>query len=201
MWLNNIIFEDRVIENERLELGARDALYYLGPNLTLRHCNLVLKVPTKRLLLPGARLIDCTIEVKQELKNLRWEDVFLKGCRFTGALTGCDFGRWPDASQEAGIEDCDFTQARLDGCRFIGCDASTLRFPAWPYFTLLDPVRRLEELRAVPWPGQVGILVKILSHSPPETAAVTFSATSFGKQFGASEAEIQAALARLDGVK
>ena len=55
MWLNTVSFHDRQLEHQRLELAARDALYYLGPNLTLRHCTLVLGVPTKRLLIdvPG----------------------------------------------------------------------------------------------------------------------------------------------------
>jgi hypothetical protein len=201
MWLDTIIFDNKQIENEQIKLAAKDGLYYLGPNLTLRNCNLILRVPTKRLLIPGARLIDCTIEVKTELKNFRWFKAFLKGCRFKGRLTGCDFGRWPDSPEEGGIEDCDFSAAQLDGCRFIGCDASTLKFPPWPYFTLLDPVRRLEELRKVPWPGQVGALVEILADSPLETSAVTISATTFGETWGASEAEIRAALEHLDGVK
>jgi hypothetical protein len=201
MWLTNVIFEDRVIENERLELSDKDALYFLGQNLTLRHCTLVLRVPAQRLHVNRVKLIDCTIEVKKELKNFRWCHAFLKGCKFTGRLTGCDFGQWPDSPEEGGIEGCDFSAAQLQGCRFIGCDVSTLRFPSWPCFTILDPVRRLDELSKVPWPGQVGILVKTLSASPPETAAVTISATVFGKRFGASEDDIKAALKKLDGVK
>src|SRR3954447_19110198 len=120
MWLTNVTFEDRVIENERLELGGDDALYFLGNNLTLRHCTLVLRVPAQRLHVNQARIIDSTIEVKKELKNFRWCSALLKGCKFTGHLTGCDFGRWPDSLEEGGIEDCDFSAAQLQGCRFIG---------------------------------------------------------------------------------
>jgi hypothetical protein len=65
----------------------------------------------------------------------------------------------------------------------------------------LDPVRRLAELSKVPWPGQVGILVKTLSASPLETAAVTLSAAVLGERFGASEDDIKAALENLNGVK
>lgn len=201
MWLTNVTYEDRVIENERLELGGEDTLYFLGRNLTIRHCALVLRVPAQRLHITQARIIDSTIEVKKELKNFRWCSAFLKGCKITGRLTGCDFGRWPDSAEDGGIEGCDFSATQLQGCRFIGCDASTLQFPPWPCFTILDPVRRLDELSKVPWPGQTGILVKTLSASPLETAAVTLSATVLGKRFGASEEEIKAALKGLDGVK
>ncbi len=62
-------------------------------------------------------------------------------------MLGCDFGTWPGYTLEGAlgeVEDCDFTEARLDLCRFLGCDTRTLRFPQWPGFTILDPVGRAE---------------------------------------------------------
>lgn len=201
MWLNTVSFDEREFEDERLELGARDALYSLGPNLTLRRCTLVLNVPTKRLLVPGARLIDCAIEVKQRLKGLSWENAFLRGCRFTGGFNGCDFGRWPDNPGTGGIEACDFSSASLHGCRFIGCDASTLRFPSWPCFTLLEPIQNLGRLSALAWPGELHLLVKSLARNPDSLAAVTYSATDLAKEFEVSETDIRATLERLGSVK
>lgn len=198
-----IQFSDREIEGERLELTSKTDIYYLGHHLTLRRCNLVIKVPTQALVIARTQRIDCTIEVKRELENFRWEKVILKGCRFTGTMSGNDFGRWPTAEHPelGGIEDCDFTGAHLDGCRFLGCDASTLRFPAWPCFTLLDPVRRIDELAAIQWPGQLGLIVRTLSKSPLSTVAVTFSAPRLAREFGTTEDAIRAALEHLDGVK
>ena len=75
----------------------KDSLYFLGPNLTLRNCTVILKVPSRRLHILGARFIDCAIEVKQELKNHQdWIRTSLEGCRFKGRLSGCDFGHWPE---------------------------------------------------------------------------------------------------------
>ncbi|WP_343073369.1 hypothetical protein [Pyxidicoccus fallax] len=92
-----IQFSDQEIEGERLELNSKTELYYLGHHLTLRRCNLVIKVPTRGLVISRTQLIDCTIDVKRELINFRWETVILKGCRFTGTMSGNDFGRWPYA--------------------------------------------------------------------------------------------------------
>jgi hypothetical protein len=78
--------KNREIENEQFEFKTGD-IVFLGPNLTLRNCTLVLKVAARDLILISPRLIDCTIHVKKELKNLRWYDAFLKGCRFTGLST------------------------------------------------------------------------------------------------------------------
>jgi hypothetical protein len=195
-----IQFRDMELENERLELNSKTEHYYLGHHLTLRSCTLVIGVPASALTIARTRLIDCTIEVKKGLKHFSWDGVFLKGCRFAGVLTGCDFGRWPD-SEDGGIEDCDFTGARLEGCRFVGCDANTLRFPTWPCFTILAPARRSRELAALQWPGQLGIVVSTFSKYPIPTAAVTFSAVKLAREFGATEDEIRAVLERLSDVK
>jgi len=198
-----IQFCDREITGERLLLDSKTELYYLGHNLTLRNCTLVVKVPARALVISHTRLIDCSIELKQELKGFRWHSVSLKGCRFTGALKGCEFGRWPDeADAEFGdIEDCDFSGARLEACRFLLCDARTLKFPSWPCFTLLDPVRHKHELLAAQWPGTVHIAVKSFLESPLETAAVTYSATALARRSDTTEDAIRAVLEKLDGVK
>ncbi|NMO17903.1 hypothetical protein HPC49_16085 [Pyxidicoccus fallax] len=198
-----ITFSDREIEDERLELNRRSELHYLGPNLTLRRCQLVIDVPRSALTIDGARLIDCTIDVKTALAEFRWEKARLKGCRFTGLMIGNDFGRWPTAQHPelGGIEDCDFTDASLDGCRFFGCDVSTLRFPSWPCFTVFDPVPRSRELTALPWPGPVGAVFKAIARSPPSLSAVTLSASRLAWETGTSENALYGVLAQLDGVK
>lgn len=205
MWLNNVILEDRLIERERLDLSAKDANYYLGPSLTLRHCTLALRVPARQLHLAGPKLLDCVLEVKRELTNLPWYTAFLKGCRFIGRLKGNDFGHLPDPvlphRDAGGIEDCDFTAAQLDGCRFVGCDVRTLRLPRWPCFTILEPQRRSVELNACAWPGEVGFLVKGFSMYPQTTAAVTFSAHALAKDWRTTEDEIKAMLTKIDGVQ
>jgi hypothetical protein len=204
-WLGNIVFEGREIENERLELTDKQANYILGPNLTLRNCTLVLKVSARRLSLKQPRFIDCTFEVKQELKNYQsWVAASLKGCRFKGPLTGCDFGHWPEYMslpwyQHGSIEDCDFTEARLQGCRIMGCDPATLRFPKWPCFTIIDPIGRSRELNSVQWPGTFGsVTVEGLSTQPPSTTAVTLYAPAMAKRFDTTPEELRAVIEKFD---
>lgn len=198
MWLDNVIFENKVLDDERLELGDKNAQYHLGPNLTLRSCTLVLRVSAKRLLPRGMTLIDCTVELKREVKNFAWYEVNLKGCRFTGRLFGCDFGNYPDyvfpLRDVGGIENCDFTTAHLHACRFVGCDASTLRFPRWPYFTILEPYRRWREFADILWPREIRTWFTSAEYDPETTAAVTFSAAELAKQAGVSDERIRALL-------
>ncbi|WNG43031.1 hypothetical protein F0U60_02185 [Archangium minus] len=204
-WLENVIFKNQEIENERLELTDKNSLYFLSTGLTLRHCTIVLKVPASRLIIKQARFIDCTFEVKQELKNHQcWVSAYLKGCRFKGRLTGCDFGHWPEYGsdpwyQHGSIEDCDFSEARMDACRIMGSDPSTLRFPKWPCFTILDPIGRAPELRSVKWPGLVGdVIVDDLHTHPPQTRALTYYAPVLAERLEASLEEIRAVIEKFD---
>jgi hypothetical protein len=203
-WLGNIIINDKEMENERLELTDKDAHYFLGPNLTLRNCIVVLKVPASRLLINQARFINCTFEVKQELKNhQQWIGASLEGCRFKGRLSGCDFGHWPSypggAWEHAAIEDCDFTEARLDGCRFMGCDPASLRFPKWPCFTFLDPIRRASELHSARWPALFDeMVIKDLHTQPAPTKALALFAPAEAKRFDTTPEALKAVIEKLD---
>jgi hypothetical protein len=204
-WLENVIFKNQEIENERLELTDKNSLYFLSTGLTLRNCTVVLKVPASRLVIKQATFIDCTFEVKQELKNHQsWVSATLKGCRFKGRLTGCDFGYWPEYGsdpwyQHGSIEDCDFSEARLDGCRIMGCDPATICFPKWPCFTFLDPIGRASELRGVKWPGRFGSVVVDEFHTqPPRTTALTEHALTLAKQLDANPEELRAVIEKFD---
>jgi hypothetical protein len=190
-WLENVVFKEKELESARLELTEKGSLYYLGPHLTLRSCTLITKVPGRNLLIRApTRFINCTFEVKQQLTNFQdWIRTSLQGCRFKGRFSGNDFGYWPEYGSQpeyqfGAIEDCDFSEAQLDACRFMGCDVRTLRFPRWPCFTFLEPLRHLDELRSIQWPGDFGdIIVEDLHESLPEsTKALTFHAPSVARR-------------------
>ncbi|OJH36617.1 hypothetical protein [Cystobacter ferrugineus] len=203
MLFTKVFYENRQIENEHLELTDKGSLYFVGPNLTLTNCTLVLKVPARNLQFEGVRFVNCTFDVKQELKNHQsWVFASLKGCRFKGRLSGCDFGTWPgysEGSEFGFIEDCDFSEARLNGCRIMGCDPETLRFPKWPCFTLLEPIRRAPELRGVPWPGRFGrIVIEHLHTQPAPTRALTYHAPSIAKELDTTEEELRAVIEKFD---
>jgi hypothetical protein len=202
-WLENVLIEDKEISNERLELTDKNSLYFLGPNLSLRNCTVILKVSARNLIIVGARFVDCTFEVKQELKNhQQWVKASLKGCRFKGRLTGCDFGHWLDYGtgwEHGAIEDCDFTEARLDGCRIMGSDPATIRFPKWPCFTILDPIGRARELNSVQWPGGFRpIIVEGQYRDPPCTRAVTLYAPTLAKRRETTEEAFRAVIEQFD---
>ena len=203
MFFTKVFHEEKELSNERLDLTDKGSLYFLGDNLTLRECSLVLKVPARNLFTRGVRFIDCTFEVKQELKNYQqWVTTSLAGCRFKGRLSGCDFGHWPgysDGWEYGSIEDCDFTAATLDGCRFMGCEPTTLKFPRWPCFTILEPLRVASVLRNVEWPGSFGeVTVADLHTQPVSTRALTLYAPAMARRHETTPEELRAAIERFD---
>ena len=205
--LGNIILESKELINDRVEVTHKSAHYFLGPNLTLRDCTIVLQVSARRLFIDSARFIGCTFEVKQELKNYQgWVAASLKGCRFKGRLSGCDFGYWPKVSNlpeglHGFIEDCDFTEARMDGCRIMGCDPRTLRLPKWPCFTILDPIERAAELCRAPWPEHFGaVVIEDLRTQPAGTRAMIDHAPTLAKRFGTTPEALKPILDTFDCV-
>lgn len=189
---------DKEIGNEQIELKG-DGVCYLGPNLTLKQCRLTLRLNSRDLIIAGAKLIGCSIEVKKALVNLPWYGAYLKDCKLSGTFTGCDFGQ-PELGSQGWIEGCDLAEARLEGCRFMACDVTTLRLPSWPCFTVLEPFKRSEELKTYSWPGEMKFVVNSFSRYPPSTSAVTFSAKALAKQFKTTEEDIQAALKKVERV-
>jgi len=198
MYPKNVIIEERTLEGERLELGDKNLRYYLGPNLIMRRCTLVLRVPSDLLHLAGPRFIECAIEVKRQLKDVSWWTANLKGCRLTGRFFSCDFGHFPNSKafyEDVGwIEGCDFTAAHLHACRFTGCDVDTLKLPRWPYFTLLEPHRRCREYASMLWPREIRPWFTGYEQFHEATAAMTFSATALAKEAGVGEDRIRALL-------
>lgn len=198
--MSQINLEDTELTQERLEFGP-DVVCFLGPRLTLRGCTLVLGMTARNLIIPQARFIDCTFILKKELRSFRWQFAHLIGCKFTGRFRGNDFGSWPDTPTEGSIEGCDFSAARLDECRFLGCDTNTLKFPSWPCFTILAPHARHRELSKLPWPGDIGrIDVKLFAEDPATTMAMTYSAPELAKRSGTTPEAIKAVLETMDGV-
>jgi hypothetical protein len=106
-----------------------------------------------------------------------------------------------DGWEHGAIENCDFSEARLDACRFHGCDMSTLRLPRWPCFTFLDPIGRSREFNHVKWPELFGaVIVENIHDQPPSTVALTYHAPSVAKRLETTAEELRAVIEKLEGI-
>ncbi|MFY0529445.1 hypothetical protein ACN28I_41880 [Archangium gephyra] len=85
-------------------------------------------------------------------------------------------------------------------------DPRSLRFPKWPCFTLLDPIRRADELRNLKWPDGFGSsLISLLDQSPEKrykhprsTMALSYYAPAEAKRLAITEEVFKAAIGKCD---
>lgn len=191
---------DQAVEQATLVLTDHE-LNMLGPNLTVSKCDVSLRLDSKSLMVFNVTFVDCDIAAKRKLNNFLWHSASIQRCRFHGRFVGNDFGRRTSGYGEyGGINQCDFSDAILEGCRFFDCDVTTIVFPKWPCFTLLDPYSddNLVQMASFDWPSHLGTWMRSYTSfpAPTGTAAITECATQLTR-FGVSEEEIKTAVTRL----
>jgi hypothetical protein len=199
-------FRNVHIKNEHIVLGDRPIVQFLGPNAVFEDSRIDIDVSARGFSILFTRFLNCTIHFKRQLNNFPFKGAYFERCRIKGRLSGCDFGRRDDETHfstyfpEAGIVDTDLSAARLDACRFLNCDLSTLRLPLWPCFTFCDPEQVQAQALQLPWPGRTRIIPELWNEQPSKTVALTYDARRVCKQYGVTEAELKAVLAQLPGV-
>lgn len=154
-------------------------------------------------------IVRCTVKdsdviaVKNQTTDRFLQARFLN-CRFHGVFSGIDFGH-TDRSQlgeDFGcIENCDFTDAILDGCRFFNVDPSTLRFPAWPHVVLHDFSRRVQDVAAADWPGRLGHYMQICADQPESVKVSVIHVPSMAKLVACTEEQVRLAFETFGLVK
>lgn len=117
-YLNNRIIEKQTLEDVELVFTDKE-INYLGPELTLKRCRLILRTTSRCLhIVNNVQVIECHIEVKKKLANFQsWLAATVTGCTFTGNLIGHSFGHWPEYGvycENGRIENSDFSDAVLD---------------------------------------------------------------------------------------
>jgi hypothetical protein len=164
---------------------------------------LKLAQPKKAGRLVMSTLRDCLVDA---VKPQRDRDFFLArfvNCRFHGVFSGIDFGRGhrPELHEDFGtVEDCDFTEATLDGCRFVHVDVSTLKFPQHDHAVLLEPYKRAADVGAVEWPGVLGKYMEICTSKPDSFKATVMHIPSLARLVQCTEDEVRVALQKFGGI-
>jgi hypothetical protein len=194
-WMNEII-EDRDFLLTDKESNC------IGPYSELRNCRLELRTNWRALTITASKLVSCHIHAKKKLAQFNWCRSFLDTCTFVGHYYGCEFGHLPEVYWEhGGIDHCDFSEARLEGCRFTNCQMASLKLPAWPCFTVLNPARRAAKIKALDWPGKLKTVWAVCLADEPEWAVgVSDYAPHLIEKYGGSEEEFKQLLVKLGDV-
>lgn len=204
----SINIRDRQLEDEEIVFApGTDLSHFLGPNVTLNGCRLVLRASARWTTIHRCKFSDCEIIAKRKFgDSIYWPCNSFKGCKFKGAFSGNDFGHrdeedfWP----EGGIADCDFSEATLDACRFWNTDMSTIKLPGWPSFAIFDPAKYADQVQAIDWPnhGLAAWAEVLVMHFDGQVSAMCDHIPSLLKRVKSdlSESDFKALLDQIDGV-
>jgi hypothetical protein len=191
---------DEELVDLKLEFSARD-VHHLGPNVILRNCHVVLRTNQKALIVSKARFLQCHIEARKPLANFEWYWAIFHGCRFTGTFIGNSFGSWREQGSENGaIEECDFSEAILQGCQFLNCGETELRLPGWPCFSIQNMPHVVKAMQSATWPGNLSAWVEGKNYAPSETSVIVEYGPKIATQFKVTEEELRTALGRFHDI-
>lgn len=178
--------------------GLRDSTFANG---TLKLAPLSAKWP---IIIVRSTVIDSDVIAVKKQKNGRLFNARFINCKFFGVFSGIDFGRAHDVERDGdygGIEGSDFTEATLDGCRFVNVDVSTMRFPARRHVVLLNPSKRYADVAAMKWPGRLGLYMAACTDGPDSFKASVIHIPSLAKLVKCSEEEIRSAFTIFGGIE
>lgn len=188
------------LSHERLFLSNVE-VNALGPGLELEHCEIFSDCVWKSLLISGMGMTGGRfVQQDRTLSDFHFENVHFRGVGFSGNFSGWDFGDW-DSLEKSSITDCDFSAARLDGCRFLNCDIDTIVLPRWPCFTIVGLADARDFVLGYQWPGKVGIALDVYTDNDPECLAICGDAQRMAKASGIVLEHMRASLQLIPGVR
>jgi len=188
-----------VLSHQRILLNNIE-MNMLGPDLRLEQCNVISDTVAKGLIFAGFSMTGGTFEQRRPLCNFHFKRAHFQGVTFSGVYVGCDFGGW-EPTEMASIENCNFIDATLDGCRFLNCDTKTIKFAGWPCFTIHNPNMAREYVSSQKWPAKVGIVLDVYTNMDHECVAICGNAASISKKNGVSLDDLRIMLAKIPNIQ
>lgn len=134
------------------------------------------------------------------MRDYQFRRVHFDGVKLVGTFIGCDFGSW-DSADIGSIANCDFTDAVLDGCRFLNADVQSIELPRWPCFAIGNPAEAREYVMRTEWPARTRITLDVYTDVDPECSASLGDAARMAKQAGLSLEDIRQLLLAIPGIR
>jgi uncharacterized protein YjbI with pentapeptide repeats len=173
--------DNQTIENETIKLKD-DTINCLGPNLTLKNCEIVLCKTSKSLIASRVVFENCRIIGKKTRKAM-WFGAKFVGCTFSGHFVENEFGNRPDVTEIQGsVENCNFESAFLGYSRFYNTDMNTLILPKYPEFTILYPIDFVQ-LEKINWVGKTIRLFEYLKDQREIISGISANVNEMAKLY------------------
>jgi uncharacterized protein YjbI with pentapeptide repeats len=173
--------DNQTIENETIKLKD-DTINCLGPNLTLKNCEIILCKTSKSLIASRVIFENCRIVGKKTRKAL-WFGAKFVGCTFSGHFVENEFGNRHDITEIHGlVEDCNFELASLQDCRFYDTNMNTLILPKYPEFSIIYPIDFVL-LEKINWIGKTVRLFEYLKDQRETISGISANANEMAKLY------------------
>jgi hypothetical protein len=191
-------YRDTTVSGETIEFNNKD-MHFLGPNLVLVDCHLIVNSARKGFNVSGFRMSGGTFEIASKLTDTQFDRVQFESVSFAGHFSGIDFGWWDD-SEPGSIRDCDFSNATMQACRFLGAELSGITLPRWPHFAIPDPRRLASWVKTQTWPLKLDIMLEVATDVDPGCAAAVDNAQRLADADSISLDDMRALLEKIPGV-
>jgi uncharacterized protein YjbI with pentapeptide repeats len=190
----------QALHGETINLDREKNLHALGPGLVLNDCTINSAVGAKGAVFAGVSMTGGIYHQSTTLKNFEFDRAHFDRVKFTGEYCGVTFGNYADAKLGS-ITGCDFSGAALDGCRFAHCNADTMVFGNWPSFVIVNPQRVHGQVRAMQWPGDLGLVMDIACDQDDAFTIVTIHLPSVNGVDGSMLPALRVQLSQIEGVR
>jgi hypothetical protein len=157
--------------------------------------------------LGSSTLIDCLIHAVKPQRNSQLYSTRFINCRFKGTFSGIDFGHDDERPDDdfGRVEACDFSQARLHGCRFTNTDvvASKIVFPKKDHAVFIEPYKRHEDVKKFKWPNErFDVFMQVTYENDTDIfKALTYHIPSFARWTQCTPEQVREALTQFGGVQ
>ena len=192
---------EQTISNQTLVFDSK-CIYFLGPELILQNCELIIKTAASNFLNCGVEFHNCTIVFKRKFAGMRWDKSKFFNCKFIGEFGGNIGNGILGVDYVCEIRDCDFSECILNGVRFIEVDMATIKLPRWPCVTIFNPYHHIQELNQVKGWGIYGSFFnpEDIQYFGPDTGLGLCISGNWGKKYNVDEKLLYEELSTLDFV-
>jgi len=182
---------DQKIERSTILLMPGE-LTGLGPALTLQNCRITCRTTARELVLIDTEMQQCIFVAKKKITGYKFLRARFYDCALEGTYSGCDFGKRLENYNNMGdVARCDFTNARLDACRFFNCSLDGMKFStSATNIVLIHPNRTAFIGKAENLPVGLRIYLKVANNQPPDCTALVDEVELAAKRLRVSPKEL-----------
>ncbi len=181
---------ETTIEDQTIELTDTE-FNYLGWNLVVKNCVIKISTQSKNITISQSKFFRCKF-IAKNLNKFDWRKIELQNCEFEGKYSENNFG---DSAQDSEfptvIQNCNFSNAKLESVRFFDVDMTTITLPKDPHFTIFNPTKYSDGSVKFKLEGKLSYLISYFETQKPILSAFVSNILSSAKLYKVNEIQFR----------